>query len=210
VSGSTLRGGGSSNGTVNDVAGSWTVPMLAPETGHNYSAIWVGIDGFTSASVEQIGTSHDWVNGNQVNYAWFEMYPSGSYEITGFPVEANDVISADVTYVGNNTFQFTISNQTKGVSTTIPTSYTVSTSAARSCAEWVVEAPFSGEILPLSDFQIVNFNNCSTTINGIKAPINHWTNEEIMMIGNTGALEAIPSPLSNNGTAFNVTWKAKN
>lgn len=200
--------GTSGNGTVTYVAGSWVVPKLLPTTDGTYCAIWVGIDGYTSDTVEQIGTSQNWLNGAQQNYAWFEMYPNGSYEITGFPVDDGDVISARVAYKGNNTFALVIVNQTKGVSTTIPSSYTMSTSAARSCAEWVVEAPYSNMVLPLSDFKLATFNYCSAVINNIHGVINSgsWMCDEITMASTVG-VEALPSALLKNGTCFQVTWK---
>lgn len=202
--------GTSGNDMVTDVAGSWVVPTLVATTDATYCAIWVGIDGYSSESVEQIGTSHNWSNGAQQNYAWYEMYPSGSYEISGFPVDNGDVISAKVAYEGNNTFKLVISNLTKKISTTIPTSQTMSSSAARSSAEWIVEAPYSGEILPLSDFKAVTLNYCSAVIDGVKGAINNgkWFNDEITMAGQKG-VEAQPSSLLKNGTCFHVAWESQ-
>ena len=202
--------GTSGNDTVSDVAGSWVVPTLVATTDATYCAIWVGIDGYSSQSVEQIGTSHNWSNGAQQNYAWFEMYPGGSYEISGFPVDNGDVISAKVVYQGDNTFKMVISNLTKKMSTTIPVSHTMSSTAARSSAEWIVEAPYSGAILPLSDFKTVTLNYCSAVIDGVKGAINNgkWLNDEITMQGQSG-LEAQPSSLLKNGTCFHVAWEAQ-
>jgi hypothetical protein len=200
------------NDTVSYVAGSWVVPTLLATMDGTYSAIWVGIDGYFNGTVEQIGTSHNWVSGAQQNYAWFEMYPNGAYEITNFPVMNGDVISAKVAYKGGNTFKLVINNYTQGVSTDIPSSYTMSTSALRSSAEWIVEAPFSGGILPLSDFQTVTFNYCSATINSFSGPINdaNWENDEITLEDSSGAVEAQPGALLKGGSAFQVTWKQDN
>ena len=46
------------SGAVTAVAGSWTVPTVSG-SGTGYSAIWVGIDGYQSSTVEQIGTEQD-------------------------------------------------------------------------------------------------------------------------------------------------------
>src|SRR5207253_2086876 len=78
----------------------------------SYSSIWVGLDGYANATVEQIGTEQDWTKRGQRNYAWFEMYPSGAYLISGFPVNPGDSISAQVQYEGNGVFQLTINNTT--------------------------------------------------------------------------------------------------
>ena len=211
VASKNLLGGSASHGTVTDVSGSWVVPTLTATSNGAYSAVWVGIDGYSSSTVEQIGTSHNWVGGSQQNYAWFEMYPNGAYEIVGFPVDKGDIISAEVSYIGNNTFKLQLTNQTKRVTTIIPRPYTTSTSAARSCAEWVVEAPYSGQILPLADFRSVTMSSCSTTIGGIKGPINSgsWQNSEITMEGAHAAVESLPSSLADNGTEFQVSWKSE-
>jgi Peptidase A4 family len=64
-------------GSVTDVKGSWVVPAVQgsrPST-NQYASFWVGIDGFSSNTVEQIGTDSDCQNGAPTNYAWFEFYP---------------------------------------------------------------------------------------------------------------------------------------
>ena len=38
-----------------------------------YSSFWVGIDGFSSSSVEQMGTDSDVVNGIPTYYAWYNV-----------------------------------------------------------------------------------------------------------------------------------------
>ncbi len=193
-------------GSVTYVAGSWIVPTLLPTPDSSYCAIWVGIDGFLDHTVEQIGTAHNWESGEQQNFAWFEMYPSGSYEIVGFPVENGDMIGAKVAYKGNDQFKLIITNHTKAVTTTVPVSYTTA-SVDRSSAEWVVEAPYSGGILPLSDFQIATLNYCAATINGKLGMINDdlWKNESITM-GNSTMLKAVPSVLLKDGSCFQVRW----
>lgn len=199
--------GTSANGTVSYAAGSWVVPALTATTDTTYCAIWVGIDGYLSPTVEQLGTSHNWVNGAQENYAWFEMYPNGSYEITGFPVDIGDEISVRIGYKGDSNFKLVMFNYTKGVSTVIPSSDTMSSTALRSSAEWIVEAPYAGGILPLSDFKLVTLNNCSAVINGISGTISNgnWMNDEITMEGSSG-VEAQPTALLKSGTCFQVKW----
>lgn len=196
-------------GSVTDVSGSWTVPHLSPTTGNNYSSIWVGIDGYLSNSVEQLGTEHDWSGGSQKNYAWFEMYPKGSFKIVGFPVNVGDSISAEVKYMGSNTFQLSIVNHTRNVYSVVPSTYTKSSTALRSSAEWIVEAPFSTQVLPLANFGTVAFNNCTATINGTKGPINssHWANDPLTMATNSGVIKSLSSSLGSGGESFTVTWK---
>jgi hypothetical protein len=194
--------------SVSAVSGSWIVPILKPTPDNSYCAIWVGIDGYGSPSVEQIGTSHNWINGVQQNYTWFEMYPSGSFAINGFPLIPGDVISASVVYSGNSIFTLTIVNDTRQVYFTVPTSYTHSTVALRESAEWIVEAPFLNGILPLSDFVTAYLWGCVATINGVSAPINNssWQHAGIEMIMANNVAKAIPSALLADNGSFFVTW----
>ena len=64
------------NGSVTDVKGTWMVPTLQSCTSATkYSSFWIGIDGYDSNTVEQIGTDFDCINGTPTYYAWFEFYP---------------------------------------------------------------------------------------------------------------------------------------
>lgn len=196
------------NRSVNSVSGSWVVPKLQPTTAKTNCSIWVGIDGYVSNSVEQIGTEHDWINGQQRNYAWFEMFPKAAYKILNFPCRPGHLISAEVVFKGNGTFQLVIFNTTKQVYFFVPTSYTTFTGAKRSSAEWIVEAPSKATILPLANFGTVQFTNCSAKINGVSGSINdsHWVNDSITMETSDDIVKAQPSSLSSNGSSFSVTW----
>ncbi|MEI8365784.1 MAG: G1 family glutamic endopeptidase [Parachlamydiaceae bacterium] len=195
-------------GSVTSVAGEWNVPALTSSTNTTYCAVWVGIDGFSNGTVEQIGTEHEWYLGAQVNYAWFEMYPGGSYELVGFPVNVHDLIGAEVNFLGGTTFQLIIINYTRNVYTIVPKSYTKSAIAQRTSAEWVVEAPYYNGILPLSHFGTIPWTNCAATMRGHSGPINYnlWANESINMVTISNALKALPSSLVSGGKAFSVTW----
>jgi hypothetical protein len=197
-------------GSVNDVSGCWVVPTLKQTSDNSYSSIWVGIDGYGSSTVEQIGTEHDWVGGVQQNYAWFEMFPQGSYQIVGFPVDTGDSIGAEVTYKGNDTFKLAIYNYTKSVYSIIPSSHTKAHGTSRISAEWIVEAPSSAStVLPLAHFNKVSMTKCQAIINGKTGSIsdNHWTGDEIKMAMTNLTVKAEPSSLTNSGKDFAVTWK---
>lgn len=208
VAATHLDGSHFANRSVTYAAGGWIVPTLLPTPEGTYCAIWVGIDGFLNGTVEQIGTSHNWVDGAQQNYAWFEMYPHAAYEIKGFPVDCGDEMSVRIGYKGDDTFKLVIWNHTKDVSVVIPTSYTVLANAQRSSAEWIVEAPYLNGILPLAHFKDITFNYCSTVINGICGLISNsnWMNSEVLMVDKSGTESQI-SHLLKNGSCFQVSSK---
>ena len=193
---------------VSAVHGSWKIPTVSASTSANtYSALWVGIDGDSDNTVEQLGTEQDWTPDGQTNYVWFEMYPHRGYYITGFPIEPGDTFSAAVNYAGGELFILSITNVTKGVAYTVPTRYT-KMKALRESAEWIVEAPYQGGVLPLADFGTVSFSNCSATVNGVTGAINNpaWQYDPITMTSG-GVTKAQPSGL-NDSTVHGATVSA--
>ena len=57
---------------------------------------WVGIDGFTSGSVEQDGTLIECSGGRAFYFTWWEMFPTNSIQVVGSSVRPGDAISASV------------------------------------------------------------------------------------------------------------------
>lgn len=193
------------NYAVSDVKGQWTVPSVTGTT-NAYSSTWIGIDGYSDNTVEQIGTEQDWINGVPVYYAWYEMYPKPSYRINSLAIRPGDQMAAEVKYVGSNTYSLTLSNLSTGKSfTTIQKA-----KARRQSAEWVVEAPWSGGVLPLANFGTVTFSGAYAVLNNHLGSISDsaWKNDPITMVSSssTNAVKAQPSALSPDGTGFGVTW----
>jgi len=193
--------------------GSWRIPTVSASTSpQTYSALWVGIDGDSDNTVEQLGTEQDWTPAGPTNYVWFEMYPHRSFMISDFPIEPGDTFSASVNYAGGELFVLSITNLTKGVSYTVPPKYT-KMRASRESAEWIVEAPSGGGVLPLADFGTVSFANCSAKINGVTGAINNpaWLNDPITMTSG-GIVKAQPSALKDSTvhrttvSAFSARW----
>ena len=90
-------------------------------------------------------------------------------------------------------------------------------SAARSSAEWVIEAPWSGGVLPLADFNSVSFGQrytrisgaCYATVGEMTQPIGPFTNanvDEITMVTSDGTIKSQPSDLSKDGSSFTDAW----
>ncbi len=193
------------NNAVSDVKGSWVVPAVTCTSTNTYSSAWVGIDGYSDNSVEQTGTEHDCIGGKPVYSAWYEIYPKPSFRVN-LPVKAGDNISAEVKYVANNQFRLTLTNTTTGQTFTT----NQKAKAQRQSAEWIMEAPWSGGVLPLSNFGTISFSNANATINGHTGSINDstWQNDKITMTNESGTPKATPSDLSNGGSSFNVAWNS--
>jgi len=196
---------------VTAVAGSWQVPAVTG-AGTAYSSVWVGIDGYSSATVEQVGTEQDIVNGRAQYYAWYEMYPSYSVAITSLTIHAGDTITASVTY-RSGPFALRIMDVTTGKSFT--TTQTIF-GAQRSSAEWIVEAPSSGfGVPPLANFGTATFTGASATLKGTAGPIDDsaWQSVAIGM-ASFGSTEDTTSSLTDTGSSpgttssFTVTYDA--
>jgi hypothetical protein len=198
------------DGSVTKVVGSWTVPAAdCTMTPNGQASFWLGIDGYNSNTVEQIGTDSDCTNGVASYYAWYEFYPHGAYTINNFPVNVGDVISAEVT--GNPQFkQYTVTISDAARPHQPPFSVTTRMPSARaSSAEWIAEAPFSGGTLALTDFGTVSFKNCQATINGKLTDVGPFSNSNVYAItsvSKNGIPKAVPSPIESDNTDFSITW----
>ncbi len=195
-------------GAVSAVSGSWIVPAVAGR-GTAYSSFWVGIDGYDSNTVEQIGTDSDLFNGVPYYYVWYEMYPSNSVTVSALKIKPGDSISAQVSYAATH-FTLHLANDTTGQSFSIQKS---APGAERSSAEWIVEAPSSGTgILPLANFGTATFTDAKATINGKTGAIDDpsWQNAEMNMVSPRGATKAATSALTDSGgtSSFTVTFVA--
>ena len=187
------------SGSFHSVSASWTEPTGHCGSGNGYSSFWVGLDGFSSSSVEQTGSEVDCIGGSPRYYAWWEMYPGPSHNFSS-RVRPGDHFSASVTYKGGGSFALKITDSTRGWSHTLNKSLS---SAKRSSAEVIVEAPCctgSGGILPLADFGTVKFAN--SHVNG-SALGNSNPTKIIMQSG--GSQKDSVSSLSGD-TNFSATW----
>lgn len=189
------------NGAVTEVHGHWYVPTVTSTASVAYSAAWVGIDGYSSRTVEQLGTSQDWSNGAARYYAWWEMYPKRPYLISGITVDPGDEMSATVSYLGNGRFSLAMDDVTDGTSfSTIQKQM----KAKRSSAEWVLESQGTRSVLP--NFGTASFFDCRATLNGVSGPISAWAYDPISLVNLSGETLAYPSALTSGGTAFTMTW----
>jgi hypothetical protein len=208
-------------GSVTAVSGSWVVPTVtATSNGTSYSAVWVGIDGYSSSTVEQIGTEQDVVNGTVEYQAWYEMYSSGKQQpvqvISSMTIEPGDSISASVQYISSGAhagdFELTISDNSRAndsFTIYVNSARTQSPTAQMSSAEWVVEAPSLGNsVANLANFGTVTFTSASATINGVTGPINDpaWQSQAMNIVSGLGTTQDTTSVLDGSGTSFSVTY----
>ena len=206
------------DGSVNDVMGSWVVPAVQNSNAKipsQYSSHWIGMDGFSSSTVEQIGTSTETdSNGNPVYYAWYEFYPEHAQQID-MKIKPGDLIEAEVKYNKNtNKIVATITDTSQRGSP----SFTVkrdATGYSRSSAEWISEAPYMNGVLPLTNFGATLYGKsytgirytCQTTIDKNTNDIGNFKKGGyiITMVNDGSQVKAQPS-LFTSSTSFKINW----
>jgi hypothetical protein len=198
-----------------EVQGSWVQPAATCiSLGKTYAAFWVGLDGYTSPSVEQLGTDSDCKGiGSASYYAWYEMYPASSVDLstTQYPVKVGDTLTATVDRSGTS---YTLSlHSSEGWNFSV----SETGSEDNSSAEWVAEAPDICTLsifcsnAKLTNFGSVTFSGSQASIGGSLSPISSFTADsgphEITMTTSTGTTRAQPAALTSNGEGFGDTWK---
>jgi hypothetical protein len=184
--------------TYTSVSTTFTQPAVDCSKGNGYSSFWVGLDGYSSNTVEQTGTEADCSGGAASYSAWYEMYPKFPVTYSN-TVRPGDSITESVTFSGTSSFTLKLADTTQGWSQSVTKKLT---NAKRTSAEVIAEAPYSGGVLPLADFGKVSFTN--SLVNG--SSLSTFSPTGIDMVSSSGAAEATISSLS--GGSFSITWNS--
>lgn len=172
--------------TYTSVTGNWNVPTTPCTSGSSTSAIWVGLDGYSSSSVEQTGIDFGCSNGKAQDQGWYEMYPAAPVFFAN-PIQPGDSISAGVTFNGGSSYTLTLSDTTQGWQHTVHASLA---GALRSSAEAVVEDP--------SDVVFTPIHFTGVTVDGSAL----GSLDPVKITG--GDDRIVVSPVS--GSSFSVSW----
>ena len=186
-------------GPFTSVTATWTQPRVRNSGGtFTDAAFWVGLDGDGSNTVEQIGT--EGYSEGAVGYdAWYEMYPD--YPVTiGMSIHPGDVLTGTVTW--SKPAYFTLSLVDHTTSSTFTTTQFMSVPPALASGEIIAEAPSSSSgVVPLADFSLCDFTDCS--LDGLPISAYDWTS--IDMVTENDALVDRTLPLGADGASFGVT-----
>ena len=191
-------------GAFSSVSASWTEPTgtCTSRRADQYSSFWVGLDGYSSDSVEQTGTDVDCAGRTAEYYGWYEMYPAYPVNFSN-TVRPGDRLSASVTFSGSETYTLVLTNSTQGWTQRIVKNQS---GLSRSSAEVIVEAPSSNTgVLPLADFGTVSLTG--STANG--TALGNLNPTEIIMTDSSGNDKDSVSSLSG-GQNFSATWLRSN
>ena len=191
-----------------NVSAKWTEPGAScTSRTTSLAAFWVGIDGYSSNSVEQDGTMIECYNRTAYQFTWWEMYPTNDVQVVGQSAAAGDAITAAVVRSGTS-YKLTVTDATHTANSFSTTQTCSASSCVDSSAEWIAEAPTgSSGVEPLSNFGTWTASSAAVTEGSTAGSISSFTDDEITMIDSSGATKALPSALNGAGTGFSVAWE---
>jgi hypothetical protein len=158
----------------------------------------------------QIGTEQDFIGGQAVYSAWYEILPDAAITIDSIVVSAGDRVEASVALVdaASNIWMVSLSDLTSGQRF----SHNLSYASNRTSAEWIVERPdVNNQISSLADFGTVTFTGCSADF-GSGGFITSFANAKVIMISQTNPQQSTQltdvSNLNSDGSGFTVNYLA--
>jgi Peptidase A4 family len=138
--------------TFTTTTASWTQPAITCSGSKETDmSPWVGIDGYSTNTVEQTGTSGDCEGSTKDYYAWYEMYPQ-NYVTINKTVKAGDQFTGTVTHTSGTKYTLTLKDLTQGWTNTVSKSLSASNASAEAVMEmaanyltkWSGPDPFTG------------------------------------------------------------------
>jgi hypothetical protein len=201
----------SSGQTYSEVSGTWAEPSIScGAQEQSDAAFWVGIDGYTSDTVEQDGTLAQCDDGSVVYWTWWEMFPDDA-QLVGNTVSPGDPITASVVaspVQGGTSYKLTVTDADDSADSFTTTQ--LCADCTDSSAEWIAEAitnSTNDQLEPLSDFRAWSVTNASVRSGSQAGLISTFADDEITMVNNSsGDVEAEPQDLSGGGSGFAVYW----
>jgi hypothetical protein len=174
----------SASKTISSVSGQWVIPYVeCPSGPYQYQdafiAQWVGIDGFSNGTVEQLGTATQCFEGVTYYYVWYEMFPAGTIEEGTVACindnvdcpQPGDRVAASVTVAAGGNYTLSLTDFSRPQESFSVKATCAPATCVDSSAEWIVERPafdlpFGFQILPLVDFFQTSMSNGTLTSGG--------------------------------------------
>ena len=185
-------------GTFTTATASWTqnAGTCTSGDGETDMSPWVGLDGYSSSTVEQTGTSVDCDGSTPDYYAWYEMYPANVITINK-TVKAGDKFTGTVTHTTGTKYTLVLEDITQGWTNSVTKSLKADDNSAEAVMEMAADHltkfgtdPFTG--FTVDGQAIGSFTGSAYTI-------------EQMEIQNGSTLCDSTSSLTSNEN-FTTTW----
>ena len=189
------------------VSGSWTTPSVTCTAEDQVSSDWVGFDGLTNMSVEQLGTISWCYEGKPLYITWYEMSPNPAVQVAA-TLKAGDKITASVTRTGTS-YTLKLTDATTTVNSFTKTLTCALTTCTDTSAEWISERPgFKIGVAPLAHYKAFKITNGTETAGGKSGTIGSFaTNDAITMLDATSAYDLATVSTLTGGNSFTTTWR---
>jgi hypothetical protein len=193
--------------TFTKVSGAWTTPSVACSAEDQITSDWVGLDGFNSGTVEQLGTFGWCFQGAPIYFTWYEMFPKGTVEV-GAGLKPGDKISASVTRTGTSYALKLTDSTTTGNNISVTKTCALATCKDTS-AEWVSERPsFSIGVAPQAHYNAFKLTSGAQTSSGKAGTIGTGPGvNAITMVDATGTYNLNTVSTLTGGNSFSTSWK---
>jgi len=193
--------------TFSKVSGAWTTPSVTCGAEDQITSNWVGLDGFNSNTVEQLGTISWCYRGTPTYFTWYEMFPANTVEV-GTALKPGDKISASVTRTGTSYALKLTDATTAGNNISVTKTCALATCKDTS-AEWISERPsFSTGIVPQAHYNAFKLTSGAQTASGTAGTIGTGPGvNAITMIDSTQAYNLGTVSALTGGNSFSTTWK---
>jgi Peptidase A4 family len=199
--------------TFSKVSGAWTVPSVSCTPEDQITSDWVGLDGFSSSTVEQLGTFSWCFEGTATYFTWYEMIRAGTVEV-GTALKPGDKISASVTRTGKSYALKLTDSTTSGNNISVTKTCALATCKDTS-AEWISERPAFGTstgaflgFTPQAHYSAFKITSGAQTSNGKAGTIGSGPGvNSVTMIDDTGTYNLNTASGLTGGNSFSTTWK---
>lgn len=188
------------------VSGQWRTPRVTCGSEDTITSEWVGLDGFSSLTVEQAGTVGWCFEGTPTYFTWYEMYPAGTVEV-GTSLQPGDMVTAAVSRSGT-AYTLALTDATRPADSFAATKTCALATCLDTSAEWVAERPsFHIGIAPLADYSRWTVRHATQTAGGPPGTIGAYpVSYRINMMDATGTYQlSTTSPLAG-GQSFATYW----
>jgi Peptidase A4 family len=194
------------NQTFARVSGQWRTPRVTCGSEDTITSEWVGLDGFSSLTVEQAGTVGWCFEGTPTYFTWYEMYPAGTVEV-GTSLQAGDMITAMVSRSGT-AYTLALTDATRPADSFSARKTCALAACLDTSAEWVAERPsFHIGIAPLADYSRWTVRHATQTASGPPGPISGYpASYQINMMDATGSYQLSTTSQLAGGRSFSTYW----
>jgi hypothetical protein len=193
--------------TFTKVSGAWTTPSVKCSAEDQITSNWVGLDGFDSNTVEQLGTVSWCFRGTATYFTWYEMFPAGLTEV-GSTLKPGDKIAASVTRTGTSYALKLTDSTTTGNNISVTKTCTL-TKCLDTSAEWVSERPsFSIGIAPQAHYNAFKLTSGAQTSSGKPGTIGSGPGVNVItMVDAENVYNLNTVSGLTGGNSFSTTWK---